>query len=422
MTEKIGVVLKGYPRLSETFIAQEIRELERAGFDLELISLRHPTDKRVHPVHREIAAPAFYLPEYLHEEPRRVFAAWRVARRLPGYRRALRVFLADLRRDRTRNRWRRFGQAMVLAAEFGDRLGFLYVHFLHTPGSVARYASIMTGIPFAISAHAKDIWTIPDWEKSEKLDDCEWCVTCTKKGHAELSAHASNPAKVHLVYHGIDLSRFPATPRRFARDGTKADDPVRIIAVGRAVAKKGLDTLLEALALLPADFSWRLTHIGGGPLRAELVAQANRLGIGDKCEFAGALPQEAVLDAYRASDFFVLPCRIDADGDRDGLPNVVMEAQSQGLAVVTTPVSGAPELIEDGVNGVFVEPDAPAELARAIERLGRTPDLRSRMGGAGQKRLHAQFDHHGAIEGLLSLMSSAVSRKSRKPEPAGAAR
>lgn len=419
MTDKIGVVLKGYPRLSETFIAQEIRELERAGFDLELISLRHPTDKSVHPVHREITAPSHYLPEYLHDETRRVFSAWRIARRLPGYRRALRKFAADLIRDPSRNRVRRFGQALVLAAEYGQRLDFLYVHFLHTPASVVRYASIMTGIPFAISAHAKDIWTIPAWEMAEKLADCAWCVTCTKKGHAELQANAGDPSKVHLVYHGIDLSRFASSGTASGLDGSNTGAPVHILAVGRAVAKKGLDTLLEALALLPGGFAWRFTHVGGGPLRTDLIAQAQRLGIAEKCEFAGALPQEDVLVTYRSSDFFVLPCRIDTTGDRDGLPNVIMEAQSQGLAVITTPVSGAPELIEEGVNGLFVDPDEPSRLAEAIEKLGRDPALRTRMGAAGQHRLRTDFDHRTAIGGLIGLLSSALGRgevKARKAE------
>lgn len=408
MNNRIGVVLKGYPRLSETFIAQEIRELERAGFDLELISLRHPTDKSVHPVHREIGATAHYLPEYLHDEPRRVWRAWRAARQLPGYERAYRTFLADLRRDRTRNRVRRFGQAMVLATEYAPSLAFLYVHFIHTPGSVARYAAMMTGLPFAVSAHAKDIWTTPDWELAGKLADARWCVTCTAGGRAELVRHADDPHKVHLVYHGIDLSRFPPGPARPARDGSDPDDPVRLIAVGRAVAKKGLDTLLEALAMLPDGFHWRLTHIGGGPLRDALMEQAEASGIAGKCRFAGALPQEEVVAAYRDHDLFVLPCRIDETGDRDGLPNVMLEAQSQGLAVLTTPVSGIPELIRDGENGLFVDPDDPAGLASAIMQLGQDSQRRAELGRAGEMRVRAEFDHRAAIHGLTDLLGASV--------------
>lgn len=411
MSNRVGVVLKGYPRLSETFIAQEILELERAGFDLQLISLRHPTDKARHPVHEEISAPVHYLPEYLHHEPARVFRAWASARKLPGYGKALWAFLADLRRDFTRNRVRRMGQALVLAAEYAPQLGFLYVHFIHTPASVTRYAAMMTGKEYAISAHAKDIWTTPGWELAEKLDNCRWCITCTASGRDELFSHASDPGKVHLVYHGIDLGRFPQHNRDQTRDGSSPDDPVRLLTVGRAVAKKGIGTLLDALAQLPDDLHWRWTHIGGGPLRNALMQQAGKLGISDRCDFAGALAQAEVLKAYRENDLFVLPCRIDETGDRDGLPNVMMEAQSQSLPIVTTPVSAIPELVEDGENGRFVQVGDTDSLADALVELIRNPGLRARMGEEGEARVRSRFDHKGAIGGLVKLLAASTGRE-----------
>ena len=117
MANAVLFILKGYPRLSETFIAQEIRALEARGLDIRIVSLRHPTDRAVHPIHREIRAPVAYLPEYLYQEPLRVLRAWRHGRRLPGYRAARQAWLRDLRRDPTPNRVRRFGQALVLARE-----------------------------------------------------------------------------------------------------------------------------------------------------------------------------------------------------------------------------------------------------------------------------------------------------------------
>lgn len=406
-TSRLGIVLKGYPRLSETFIAQEILELQRAGFDLEIISLRHPTDKSVHPTHREISAPVGYLPEYLHDEPMRVLRAWWRARRLPGYRAALRAFLRDLAHDRTRNRIRRFGQGLVIAAQYAPRLSLLYAHFIHTPTSAARYASLMTGIPFAVSAHAKDIWTTPAWELTQKLAECEWCVTCTQGGRAELASHAPDPAKVHLVYHGIDLSRFPAPVRTELPEVAR---PVRFLTVGRAVEKKGIDTLIDALALLPSGLDWRWTHIGGGPLRDALKARAAANGVAQHCAFLGSLPQEEVLEAYRTHDLFVLPCRIDADGDRDGLPNVLVEAQSQGLAVLTTPVSGIPELIVAGENGEFVQPDDAAGLAAKLRELAGDPGLRARLGQEGERRVRTRFDHKATIVELEALLTASLRR------------
>ena len=160
MRHPVAVVVKGYPRLSETFVAQEILALERRGIELVIVSLRRPTDRFTHPIHTEIRSPVLYLPEYLHEAPRRVLRAWKTARRLPGYARARSMWLADLARDRTPNRVRRFGQALVLAAE-RSRVTSIHAHFLHTPSSVARYASAMLGIGWSFSAHAKDVWTTP---------------------------------------------------------------------------------------------------------------------------------------------------------------------------------------------------------------------------------------------------------------------
>ena len=405
-------LLKGYPRLSETFIAQEIRALELAGLPLRLISLRFPTDKHVHPIHREIVAPVSYLPEYLHQEPLRVLRGWWRARRLPGYRAAHRTWFADLKRDVTRNRVRRFGQACVLAGEIAaGRHGAvkrLHAHFLHTPAAVAYYCSQMTLIPWSCSAHAKDIWTIPDWEKREKLADLDWLVTCTASGCQHLRGLAtrshgdgdgsaggqgtepgtSGTEKVSLVYHGLDFSRFPAPPARAPRP---ADAPLVILSVGRAVPKKGYPDLLRALARLSKDLPWHFRHIGGGPELPGLKQLAEELGLAGRITWQGALPQDQVLAAYRDADLFVLASRITADGDRDGLPNVLMEAQSQGLAVIASDLSGVPELVHHGETGWLVPSADPAALAEAIEMLLRDPARRQALAQAGFARVHRDF-------------------------------
>ena len=328
----VAFVLKGYPRLSETFIAQEIRGLEAKGLDIRIVSLRVPTERDVHPVHREIKAPVLYLPEYLYLAPLRVWRGVMAARKLPGWRAALRVFLRDLARDPTPNRVRRFGQACVLAREIWPDASALHAHFLHTPASVARYTAMLRDLPWTVSAHAKDIWTTPEWEMREKLSDCDWAVTCSGAAARDLAALAP-PGKVDLVYHGLDLDRFPAAPPRPVRDA------VTILSVGRAVEKKGHDTVIDALARLPRDLSWRWVQIGGGPLRAKLKSRAEKAGIADRCSFVGSRPQSDIIAAYRDADLFVLASRVARDGDRDGLPNVLMEAQTQGLPCVATRVS-----------------------------------------------------------------------------------
>jgi glycosyltransferase involved in cell wall biosynthesis len=404
---KIVVVLKGYPRLSETFIAQELLGLERAGFALELVALRRPTDKKRHPIHDEIRAPVHYLPEYLHEEPARVARALIRCLSKPGFWHALPAFLSDLRRDRTRNRVRRFGQAMVLSAEWPEGGEWLHAHFIHTPASVARYASMITGIGWTCSAHAKDIWTSPEWELARKLASTRWTVTCTQTGYEHLRHLAGGKPHVHLSYHGLDLSRFgPFQGTRPAYDGSDPAHPVTIVSVGRAVEKKGFDILLRALSLLPAGLHWRFVHIGGGDLLKNLQALASELGIAGKIVWHGSLSQTEVLQHYRTSDIFALACRITADGDRDGLPNVIVEASSQALVCISTDISGIPELLTDGENGLVVPPENPQALAAALEEAIRDPALRQQLGQAAERKVRGHFDHQTSIHQLSGLFET----------------
>ncbi len=422
---RVAFVLKGYPRLSETFVAQEILALERRGLGILIVSLRQPTDRAIHPVHEAIQATRLYLPEYLYQKPSRVWRGWRRARRLPGYRAAWRAWLADLVRDPTPNRVRRFGQALVLAAELPADVDHLHAHFLHTPASVARYAALVAGRDWSVSAHAKDIWTIPDWEKRGKLAEARWVATCTESGRAHLAALAPSPEQVVLCYHGLDLERFsPAPVRPACGDGSDPHHPVTLLSVGRAVAKKGYDDLLAALALLPPDLAWRLVHIGGGELAANLRARAEILGLSARIAWRGALPQPEVLAAYRMADLFVLAAKVAADGDRDGLPNVLMEAQSQRLACVATDISGIPELIEDGATGVLVAPGDPPALARALADLIRDPAWRAALAAAGEQRVRRAFAMTAGIDLLARRfgLEPAEPQKMRlgKPELAEA--
>jgi len=406
--KKIALVLKGYPRLSETFIAQEIRALELRGFDITLVSLRHPTDTSTHPIHQQIEADVVYLPEYLHDEPLRVLKAFAHVVKRYSLSKVMKQFAMDLRRDTSRGRIRRFGQGLVLAAEMPDGIEQMYAHFLHTPASVTRYAALINDLPWSCSAHAKDIWTSEKWDLAEKLTELEWLSTCTAANHQYLQSLAQDPSKVHLVYHGLDFTRFQHVERlsRANVNGSSVDHPVKIISVGRAVPKKGYDDLLNALAKLPKDLHWQLTHIGGGGILKSLRQQAKKLGVEKHIKWQGAQPQLTVLEAYRESDLFVLASKIVADGDRDGMPNVLMEAQSQSVCCLATDISGIPELIDSGENGVLVESNNVDQLAAALEALLRDGEKRERLGLEGQKQLHRRFDVKIGIDQLEKLFDS----------------
>jgi glycosyltransferase involved in cell wall biosynthesis len=390
-------ILKGYPRLSETFIAQEIRALERRGHVIDIVSLRFPTDKHVHPVHREIAAKVTYLPEYLSHEPVRVLRGIAWAMRKPGFGRAFRQWIKDLWRDFNPNRARRFGQACVMVAEMPKDALRLHAHFLHTPASATYYAHLMTGMRWSCSAHAKDIWTSADWDKREKLKTMDWLVTCTRDGHDHLReiAASADRDKINIVYHGLDFERFPEPPQ-----SAPAKNPLQILSVGRAVPKKGYPDLLQALALLPTEIDWRFHHIGGGPELDNLKSLAETLQIAGRITWQGAAPQEQVLQAYRGADLFVLASRIADDGDRDGLPNVLMEAQSQRLAVIATRLAGIGELIAHRETGWLVLPDAPENLSAAILRLARDPVMRGELAEGGYHRVRAHFSLERGIDEL----------------------
>jgi len=406
----LAIVVKCWPRLSETFVAQELSALEQQGQRFEIWSLRHPANENRHPLHDSVTARIRYLPEYLHQELPRVVRSWRAARRLPGYVAARQVFWSDFKRDQTRNRIRRFGQACVLAAELPEFTQAIYAHFLHTPASVARYAAIMRGLPWSFSAHAKDIWTSPEWELREKLGGgkygASFGVTCTDIGARYLRNLSPDPGNIDLVYHGLDLSRFPAPPERVNNLDTTV---IRLLSVGRLVEKKGFDRLIAALALLPDNLDWQWSHIGAGSLKPALRDQAERAQISSRINWLGERAQPEVIQAMQDADIFILPSRIAADGDRDGLPNVLMEAASQRLPIIATSVSAIPEFIQHNVHG-FLAHDSAEHLATAITELSRNSTVRAALADAAYERLVENFGMdtgirllHRRLNGMCSI-------------------
>ena len=403
---RIATIVKGYPRLSETFIAQEILGLEKRGIAQLIVSLRHPTEGKVHDLNREIRAEVLYLPEYLKDDPARVREGRRWAEPQPGYRHALKAFRADLKRDPSVNRRRRFGQACVLAHELPADIDWIHTHYLHTPASVARYAALMRGMGWSFSAHAKDIWTTAEWELRAKLAEAAWGVTCTRANLQHLRSLSTEPAKIHLVYHGLDFSRFPAPAERRA----KARGAFKIISIGRAVEKKGYADLLRALALLGRKRDWRFEHAGGGALAARLKEQAKRLGIADRITWHGSQDRAFIFGMLQRADLFVLPSRVARSGDRDGLPNVLMEAQAFALPVLATDVSGIPELVTHGKTGWLVPEHDPHALAEAIVLLMDDEALRLRLANAGAKTVRERFSSEPGIDFVAAKLKASRAR------------
>ncbi|MES0879556.1 glycosyltransferase family 4 protein [Roseibium sp. SCP14] len=398
---RIAVVVKGYPRLSETFIAQEMLGLERRGVDILIVALRKPYDPYIHEVHRQISAEVMYLPEYVKDDPARVARAKRWAESQPTYNTAKALFDADFAHQSNADRQRRWAQGCVFAHELPEDVTWIYTHYLHTPCSAARYAAHLSGRKWSFSAHAKDIWTSPEWDLRTKINDAAWGVTCTSVNAQYLQELADDPKKVELLYHGLDFSGFPfPSDAPSERDGS--GDAVRIVSVGRAVEKKGYDDLLSALAKLPADLNWHFTHVGGGELSDALKSTADELGLSKNITWRGAQPREEVISTCRQADLFVLPSKLAKTGDRDGLPNVLMEAQSMGLCCLSTRVSAIPELIKDEETGILVEPGAAEELATALDALIRDPGRRRTLGLAAADLVRKEFSTDPGLDRLAA--------------------
>lgn len=406
MEPKLAIVVKGFPRLSETFVARELQALEARGLAFSLHALRKPgSDAAL--VDNRVGAIPQYLPEYLHDAPLSVARAFAAARRLPRFGAAWRAFRDDLASEFARARARRFGQACVLALQMPASVRHVYAHFAHSPASVARYAALMRGIGFSISAHAKDIWTAPEWDLRRKLADTAFVTVCNKAGYDRLKSFGSQ-APLKLIYHGLSRDVIADAPRPQSRDGSNASDPVRIVCIARAVEKKGLRRLLDALAALPRELSWHLDHYGGGELLAELKAKAQALGVERRVTWHGPRPHPEVIAALDRSDLFVLPAVIGNDGDRDGIPNALLEAQARGLAVLASRVGGIDEAVCDGRTGRLTEAGDVGALRDVLIDLIGSPNTRGILGAAALEQARRTGDAEAGYDAIAALLKERM--------------
>ncbi len=406
MPAKVGFILKGYPRLSETFIAQEIHLLEERGLELEIYSMRAPREEARHPVHGKIRASVTYLPETVQlKHLGAVLAA--VVRFPASFAGAFVHAAARSAARRKKSPLKRLWQAAWLIRHRGLASGHsvehLHSHFAHTPTELAFYLARITGLTYSISAHAKDIYTSTPEELRERVQSARFLMTCTKF-NAERLAEIVGPAhapKVHEVYHGVNLASF-APVRAERRDFP----PRRLLTVARLVEKKGSNDVLRAIAMLKANGLLLPYDIyGAGELRAKVQAWIAELGLSGQGTLHGSVTQPGVLEAYRRGGVFVLGSFETASGDRDVIPKSMAEAMSMELPVVATKVSGIPELVEHDRTGLLCEPRSPEALAAAIQRLYAEPGLAARLGEAARAKVARVFDAHRCIDRCEELLA-----------------
>ena len=403
------MILKGYPRISETFISNEILLLERLGFYVHIFSMRAPRENFTHESIKQIKAPVDYLPEtLLLPLPRFLYYNLLLFLKIPRrYLEALNMALRRFRRTHKAATFKHLLQAGYLVQKLLPSSGVchLHAHFAHSPTSVALFSSKLSGLKFSFTAHAKDIYTSNEEQLREKLNLAKFVVTCTEYNRQHLSALSDGAkAPIYRVYHGIDTGLFNKP------DNIRAPvPPYKLLTVARMTAKKGLNTVYQAVKWLKDNgYSVKHSLVGDGEDKKEILSYVHHLGIDGVTKWHGTQPHHEVLELYRRADVFVLGCEVAPNGDRDGIPNVLLESMAVGVPVVATTVSAIPELVQDGETGLLVPPRDPEKLGAAIARLLDDDKLRGKIVTKARERVLNDFFNQDHIHRLAEIYRQEV--------------
>ncbi len=413
--KQIGYLLRSYPRLSQTFVLNEILALEKIGVSIQIFALTNPREKVVQMQVDQVQAPIHYLDEGMQQRSwRNLFSEnARVASlHFKGYLRSLVYIAANRSIDEgytASNRWECFLQAVHLVflldqqpRNSGKTIDHLHAHFAHDPALIAYLVHLMTGIPFSFTAHARDLFQVPEKALTDRIRTANAVVTCCRANVEYLNQIApSQQAKFSLIYHGVNLEHFQAR----ANDGQRSSPKKPLIlSVGRLVEKKGFQDLLQALLLVKkSGEDFQCVIYGAGPLAKPLEEWIEHHDMTGEVSLKGDRTQQELINVYHSATLFVLtPVQTD-DGDRDGIPNVLVEAMAVGLPVITTAVSGIPELVENNQNGLLYQPHDVDGISAGIIDLLRNAEKCRRLGSAGSKKVMEHFDVTQAANRLKTL-------------------
>ena len=402
-------LVRSWPRLSQTFIVNEVLALEERGVEVIVFSLVHSGEEKVQPQVWDVRARVRYLDDRTRVV-RSVVDHLNVFLDAPGsYVRTL-GFAARHRElsagYATCSTLQCFRAAVRIAATIGPlrRAGrapaHVHAHFAHDPALVALLVRRLTGLPYSFTAHARDLVQIPVTSLEARAAEATTLVTCCRANAAYVAAAlpaGAGPARapVRVIHHGVDLEHFQPPPER---PGTGTP---MLVSVGRLVEKKGFGDLLQALGRLKSSgHVFTCSLYGDGPLRDALVATRDALGLTAEVQFEGEQDREQIVAALRAADIFVLTPVVTEDGDRDGIPNVLVEAMACGLPVVTTSAGGISELVDDGGNGFVTDPADVAAVTARLSRLLQEPALRRDLGTAARRTVESDYDVHAAAAEL----------------------
>ena len=383
---KLLYITKRFPRLSETFILDEMIGLERNGIELTIFAIANPNESKVHTAAKKLIPSV----QYLHDSPSPAWhdrfiseivdGAWCFARRPIG---VFSAIFACLKPSRLSiGSVKHLLEAFVVARyAIGNEVDQIHGAFAHSPASVADFAGQISGIPFSFAGHAKDIYTLDKLTLKSRLERACYVLCCSDSAYQFL--HNIEPAaRVVLAPHGVDSERLAsmAEQRRTKELEFSPANPLRLLCIGRLVPKKGISDLIDAVHLLNASGIPVILQVaGGGELRDVLTSQARDLGIESLIELRGSIDSDEIQQLLRWADIYVQPSVELKNGDRDGIPNSLLEAMAAGLPIVATAVAGIPEVVGPDT-GILVTPGDGGALAVAIRQLINDPKSARRLG------------------------------------------
>ncbi len=386
---RVAYINERFPNLSETFVSQEMSGLARLGADVCSISLNRPAAAPRHSVAAQWARKTWYAADH----------PTRNASLLTG---------AIVRHPVRYLQWFRYAsrhggkQALFFSPSLASRVAsqgveHLHTHFAFDAALAAHYVSAITGIPFSFTVHAADLF-VQDSILVRIAASADFIVTVSRFNQRFIYDNIPvGDTPVYVVHCGVDVEKFHPVER-------SASDVPTILCVARFVPKKGIDVLIRACAVLrELGVAFRCRLIGNGTAYESIVSLASQLQLADCVEFVGERSQERVLEQLHAADLFALPCMIDSNGDRDGIPVSLMEAMATGLPVVSTPISGILELIDDGSSGFLVAPESVDALAAALRQLIEQPQLRQRLGAGARQKIVSEFNSIKSARQMLDL-------------------
>ena len=402
--KKIAYLAPEIPALSATFVYQEILQLQKLGVDIKPVSIHRPGNKALSDVLKKLESDTFYLYEQsfantallniyiFFSTPIKYFSVFSMA-------------LSDaINVGITTHIGKGLLYRFVIAAGLvhylrKNNIEHIHSNFAHIPTDIAMYAAALHGVTFSFISHANDLFE-RGWLLKEKVARSKFAVTISEYNKKFLIDHGADEDKIKVIHCGVDTASFSE------REEKKLSNPPILGALGRMVEKKGFDVLISACDILKKEgVGFKLQIAGGGPLKSDLEYLARKLDVMDTIDFIDSISHEDVPDWIKSLDIFVLPCKKDKYGDMDGIPVVLMEAMLSGVPVITTRISGIPELVVDGLTGLLSEPNNAISLAKKIKLLILDYKLRHKFIENGVSKIKFEFELSSNVKQLSNFLS-----------------